>query len=471
MAFNSLEFAVFLLIVFLLYWLAFDKNAKSQNAFLLIVSYTFYALADWRFLGLIAFTTLCSYSFGLEISRHKAKSEEKKAKSMSAANIVINLLVLGFFKYFNFFVESFATVIPGIETNTTLLKVALPLGISYYTFTALSYTIDVYKGKTKATKDIVQLALYISFFPQIIAGPIGRSTYLLPQYAERRLFLYKYGVDGLRQFLWGLFKKVVIADHCAIYVQAINSSYQSQPGSAILLAIILGTFQIYADFSGYSDMAIGIARLFGIKIRKNFDNPFFSTNIAEFWSRWHISLTSWLRDYIYKPLMGWTKISIIRNILIVFIICGLWHGANWNYVLWGLYNALLFALYVFTNQWQKKTKKNHPGHILLTFTLICFGFSILGIEQSEQAQICFQKICSWETLSFLKTLFFDFSTLKRTIAIIFMLVVEWIHRNEEYPFTLNIVKNHCARLCIYYILCMVIIFSNIEGQPFIYAQF
>lgn len=469
MLFNSIEFAIFLPIVFILYWYVFGKSSKSQNAFLLFASYVFYAFADYRFLALLLFTTLCTYYSALAINKHKNHGEQKKAKTMSALNIVANLLVLGFFKYYNFFVSSFAAILPGVNTDCLMLNIVLPLGISYYTFSALSYSIDVYRGNTKAIKDFVQLALYIGFFPQIVSGPIGRSTYLLPQYAEHRVFQYKNGANGLRQLLWGLFKKVVIADHCAVYL--LNISYQNQPGSTIILAIIFGTFQIYADFSGYSDMAIGIARLFGINLIKNFDNPFFSHNIVEFWSKWHISLTSWLRDYIYKPLMGWTKFSIIRNILIVFIICGLWHGANWNYVLWGLYNAILIAIYVFTNQWQKKTKKNHPGHILLTFTLICFGFSILGIEQSEQAQICFQKICSWETLSFLKTLFFDFSTLKRTIAIIFMLVVEWIHRNEEYPFTLNIVKNHCARLCIYYILCMVIILSNIEGQPFIYAQF
>jgi len=335
MIFNSIEFAIFLPIVFILYWFIFNRNLKLQNLFIVVVSYIFYGWWDWRFLFLIAFTSLCSWGSGLLIQ--KFRNVGKYSKYFSIANIILNLLILGLFKYYDFFATSFANVFLGGKTEGLLLNIILPVGISFYTFQALSYSIDVYKGKIEPTKDIVEFFAYVSFFPQLVAGPIERATNLLPQFQKKRVFDYSQAVDGCRQILWGLFKKMVVADNCAIYVDKVFSTYQDQSGSTLLLAAILFAFQIYGDFSGYSDIAIGTSKLFGIKLMRNFNVPYFSRDIAEFWRRWHISLTTWFRDYIYIPLGGsrCSKLKIVRNTFIIFLVSGLWHGANWTYIAWG----------------------------------------------------------------------------------------------------------------------------------------
>ena len=302
MLLNSIEFATFLPIVFLLYWFVFNKSLKMQNLFVVVASYVFYGWWDWKFLFLIAFTSLCSYAAGLLIQEHR--ETPKKAKAINIFNIVINLLILGVFKYYDFFATSFANAFLGGKTDGLLLHVILPVGISFYTFSAISYTIDIRQGRLEPTRDIIQFFAFISFFPKLIAGPIERATNLLPQFAKQRSFDYETGVDGLRQILWGLFKKLVIADNCAVFVDQVFSSYQSQSGSTLLLAAIFFAFQIYGDFSGYSDIAIGTAKLFGIRLMRNFNFPYFSRDIAEFWRRWHISLTTWFRDYVYIPMGG-----------------------------------------------------------------------------------------------------------------------------------------------------------------------
>ena len=355
MLFNSLQFAIFLPIVFLLYWFVFDRflgkskhQLRLQNAFVVVASYVFYGWWDWRFLLLIAFTSFCSWGSGMLMQRVATQTAttsmvdgkdvdyqlvRKIQKWIAAANIVLNLLILAVFKYYDFFVTEFAQLFH-ISTDGLLLKVILPVGISFYTFQALSYSIDVYRGKIEPTKDIIAFFAFISFFPQLVAGPIERATNLLPQFLKKREFDYDTAVDGMRQILWGLFKKIVVADNCAVYVDQVFSSYTEQSGSTLLLAAVFFTFQIYGDFSGYSDIAIGTAKLFGIKLMRNFNVPYFSRDIAEFWRRWHISLTTWFRDYVYIPLGGSrvSKAKVVRNTFIIFLLSGFWHGANWTFI-------------------------------------------------------------------------------------------------------------------------------------------
>lgn len=346
MLFNSLAFAVFLPIVFVLYWFVFNRNLKWQNAFVVVASYVFYGWWDWRFLLLIAFTSLCSYVSGLYIERYREKGNEKAAKWVSVSNIVLNIGILGFFKYCNFFITSFvdAFSLVGIHLSETTLQIILPVGISFYTFQAISYSIDVYKKKLEVTKDVVAFFAFVSFFPQLVAGPIERATHLLPQFYGRRVFDEAKATDGMRQILWGLFKKMVVADNCAVVVDTIFANYQQESGSTLLFGAVLFAFQIYGDFSGYSDIAIGCARLFGIELKRNFNYPYFSRDIAEFWRRWHISLTTWFRDYVYIPFGGsrTSKAKVVRNTFIIFLVSGLWHGPNWTFVTWGFYHALLF---------------------------------------------------------------------------------------------------------------------------------
>lgn len=353
MLFNSIEFGVFLPVVFLLYWFVFARNLKLQNLFIVAVSYLFYGWWDVRFLYLIALTTLVSFVSGRLIAYYRRGDAGKadhwfknRARLVSAGNIIFNLGILGCFKYYDFFITSFAEAFRLLGTPLQLhtLDLILPVGISFYTFQALSYTIDVYKGKIGATNDIVSFFAYVSFFPQLVAGPIERATQLLPQFYKERIFSYPAAVDGLRQILWGLFKKVVVADNCAVFVNQMYADYTEKPSLVLILAAVFFSVQIYCDFSGYSDIAIGTARLFGFRLMRNFRVPYFSRDIAEFWRRWHISLTTWFRDYVYIPLGGsrGSRWQSVRNTLIVFTLSGLWHGANFTFLFWGLFNGLLF---------------------------------------------------------------------------------------------------------------------------------
>ena len=360
-----------------------QKNLRLQNAFVVLASYVFYGWWDWRFLILIAFTSLCSWGSGILIAE-SGKRKVKSGKLWLWLNIAINLGILAIFKYYDFFVSEFGALFE-ISTESLLLRIILPVGISFYTFQALSYSIDVYRGNIKPTKDIIAFFAFISFFPQLVAGPIERATNLLPQFLQNRKFSYEQGVDGMRQILWGLFKKIVIADNCATYVDQVWSTFGTQSGSTLLLAAVLFTFQIYGDFSGYSDIAIGTAKLFGIRLMRNFYNPYFSRDIAEFWRRWHISLTTWFRDYVYIPLGGsrngqWRTIA---NTFVVFLLCAIWHGANWTYMVWGVYHVLLFIPLILMNcthryksgEWKVERGKNLM-RIVLTFLLVTIGWII-----------------------------------------------------------------------------------------------
>ena len=346
MVFNSFEFLVFLPIVFLFYWVLF-RSRGWQNFLIVVASYIFYGWWDWRFLSLIAFTSLCSFCSGLLLERCEGKRHLQRV--VSVGNIVLNLTILGVFKYYNFFVENLDVLFNalGWHLDWVTMNVILPVGISFYTFQALSYSIDVYQKKLPATHDIIEFFAYISFFPQLVAGPIERATNLLPQFQHSRRFDSAKAIDGLRQMLWGLTKKIVVADNCAVLVNANWQNYNELNGISLFALGVLFTFQIYCDFSGYSDIAIGTAKLFGFKLMRNFNYPYFSRSIPEFWRRWHISLTTWFRDYVYFPLGGsrCEKWKIIRNVYIVWGISGLWHGANWTFISWGLFHATFLAIY------------------------------------------------------------------------------------------------------------------------------
>ena len=481
MLFNSIEYVVFLPIAFLLYWFVFNKNLKVQNLFIVIASYVFYGWWDWRFLFLIAFTSACSFTAGLLIEKYR--EQPKKAKTVSTINIVINLLILGVFKYYDFFVTSFADAFLGGRTDGLLLKVILPVGISFYTFQALSYSIDVYRGKLEPTHDIIQFFAFVSFFPQLVAGPIERATNLLPQFAKPRSFEYETGADGMRQILWGLFKKMVIADNCAVYVDRVFSTYQTQSGSTLLLAAVFFAFQIYGDFSGYSDIAIGSAKLFGIKLMRNFNVPYFSRDIAEFWRRWHISLTTWFRDYVYIPLGGsrCSKAKIVRNTFVIFLVSGLWHGANWTFLAWGAYHAILFLPLILLGKnrryrdtvaegkWLPSLKE--AGQMLLTFVLVVFGWIIFRAETNTAAwqfiTLIFQP--SLISMPYLMDRYFYIPLF---LAIILMVAFEWIGRKDECPLSsLSIPQTY--RIILYIILAICVFMLSPEGNStqFIYFQF
>lgn len=347
MSFNSFEYLLFLPIVFLLYWFVFARNLKLQNLLVIVASYVFYGWWSWGFLILIAFTSLCSFLSGIATHKSKASGNSKCAKWITITNVAINLGILGVYKYYDFFANSlcgaFSTI--GVNLNISSLNLILPVGISFYTFQALSYSIDVYRGNIEATRDPLSFFAFISFFPQLVAGPIERATNLLPQFQRPRSFAYDKAVDGMRQMLWGFFKKMVVADNCAQAANAIFDTYQTQSSFMLFMGAFFFIFQIYGDFSGYSDIAIGTARLFGIDLKKNFHYPYFSRNIAEFWKRWHISLNTWFVDYVYIPLGGSREglAKTIRNTFVIFLLSGLWHGANWTFVVWGGYHSLLFV--------------------------------------------------------------------------------------------------------------------------------
>lgn len=476
MLFTSAEFLVFLPLVFALYWLLAHR-LKWQNLLVVVASYVFYGWWDWRFLLLIAFTSACSFAFGLLINRSLNEGKERKARWFNTLNIVINIAILALFKYHNFFVESLVSLFPRIGAEKLLLNLILPVGISFYTFQALSYTIDVYRQKIEPTRDVVQFFAYVSFFPQLVAGPIERATQLLPQFGKEREFNDAMAVDGIRQMLWGFFKKIVVADNCAVFVDNIWGYYAVQSGSTLLVAAFLFSIQIYCDFSGYSDIAIGCAKLFGIKLMRNFNVPYFSRDIAEFWRRWHISLTTWFRDYIYIPMGGSrvSKAKVIRNTLVIFLVSGLWHGANWTFVVWGAYHALLFLPLIVMGKNRKYTNivaeervlpsLKEFGQMLLTFLLAMVGWVLFRSETIGQA---------WDFLGgmFDKSLFtMPAIPVKTLLFVAIMLVVEWIQRKKEHGFVMDGVKSGVLRYACYIAVLAVIFVFGVFNESFIYFQF
>jgi D-alanyl-lipoteichoic acid acyltransferase DltB (MBOAT superfamily) len=390
MIFNSIIFLCFLIIVLVLYWSLKNKPIIYQNTLLLVASYIFYGWWDWRFLSLIAFSTVLDYILGIKIDESKKKNVKKKYLLIS---IIVNLGMLGFFKYYNFFITSIESNLNllGFKFDTWSLSIILPVGISFYTFQTLSYAIDIYKGKIKHTRNFVSFAVFVSFFPQLVAGPIERASHLLPQFLKKRYFSYENAMIGFSLIIYGFFKKVVIADRLAIYVNSIFKDIENTNTISLVIGIVFFSFQIYADFSGYSLIARGISKLLGFDLMVNFNRPYLASNIPDFWRKWHISLSTWFRDYVYIPLGG-NKVSETKNyinILIVFLVSGLWHGANWTFVIWGGLHGLFQIIYLKSKKvlnFNKESSKLHNIiNILFVYALVTFAWIFFRSDSLHDA--------------------------------------------------------------------------------------
>jgi alginate O-acetyltransferase complex protein AlgI len=478
MLFNSLDFAIFLPIVFVLYWFVTNKNLKLQNFLIVVASYLFYGWWDWRFLSLILFSTVLDYSIGLALQK---QTNEVKRKWLIRGSVLVNLSFLGFFKYFNFFLDSFvhAFSLFGMEISAQSLNIILPVGISFYTFQSLSYTIDVYRKQLEPTKDFIAFAAFVCFFPQLVAGPIERAEKLLPQFYTKRTFQYGHAVDGLRQILWGLFKKMVIADNCAQYANLMFDNPDAYHGSSLLLGAVLFAFQIYGDFSGYSDIALGTARLFGFQLMRNFAFPYFSRDIAEFWRRWHVSLSTWFRDYVYVPLGGsrgglWMK---IRNTFIIFLVSGFWHGANWTFVIWGALHAFYFLPLLLFNRnrrYLESVAHDRPlpsvrefFAMLGTFLMTVLAWIFFRAESVAHAGNYLQKVFS-------KSLWMPLQDvpLYTMLLLLAFLMVEWIGREQQHALEkLGRNWHRSMRIGLYLLITIIVLWFSGEEQTFIYFQF
>lgn len=484
MLFNSLDFALFLPAVFILYWLVFNKNLKAQNLLVLVASYVFYGWWDWRFLGLIAFSTAIDFLVGIQLDKSENSSTRKILLGIS---LLVNIGLLGFFKYYNFFLDNFisAFTILGMPIKANSLHLILPVGISFYTFQTMSYSIDIYRKKLKATKDWIAFSAFVSFFPQLVAGPIERASNLLPQFFKRRKFNYFHAKDGLRQILWGLFKKIVIADNCAEFANTIFSNSENYQGSILFLGALFFAFQIYGDFSGYSDIAIGTSRLFGFGLMKNFAFPYFSRDIAEFWRRWHISLSTWFRDYVYIPLGGsqCSKSKQIRNVLVIFLLSGFWHGANWTFIVWGALNALYFIPLLLRNKNRRNletvaSQKSIPSlreflAISGTFLLVLFSWIFFRAENMSHALQYLTNLLTPQL--FAVPDFSEFPGMGTLLVLIIAFVlVEWRGRFGDYGISqIQFHPNKVYRWSMYLLIIFVIdIFGNTNEEiEFIYFQF
>ncbi len=484
MSFNSIEFIIFFAAVFSLYWFLarLPQGLKIQNVLIVIASYLFYGWWDWRFLSLLVVSTVIDFWVGVNLA---SQSDEKIRRLWLSASIIANLGLLGFFKYFNFFIESFNTAFSWLDQpgQFNTLNIILPVGISFYTFQTLSYSIDVYRKRIYPTQDFIAFAAYVSFFPQLVAGPIERASNLLPQFFKSRDFNYSEAVDGLRQILWGLFKKIVVADNCARYVTRIFDLYPNYSGSTLALGAVLFAFQIYGDFSGYSDIAIGSAKLLGFNLMQNFAYPYFSRDIAEFWRRWHISLSTWFRDYLYIPLGGshGGKLKQIRNVFLVFLISGFWHGANWTFVLWGAFNAVLFLplMLMGKNRENLDIVAKHRllpslgevGSIVWTFIVVCLGWIIFRAPTLRDALAYFSIIFSPS--------FFDWPTypyradINFLVAILsFLTLMEWAGRRNLHPLEkIGLGWPRLLRWLLYYVILFFIFYFPGGTQDFVYFQF
>jgi alginate O-acetyltransferase complex protein AlgI len=477
MFFNSLSFAVFLPIIFILYWFVFNKTKSAQNALLIVASYYFYSCWDWRFLFLLVFSTFLDYYTGIRIE--KAKTETAR-KFWFWLSISVNLGFLGIFKYYNFFAISFSELVNGfgLQTSPLFLNVVLPVGISFYTFHGLSYVIDIYLKRIKAEYNFVDYSLFVSYFPLLVAGPIERATHLLPQVKIKRTFDFEKAKEGVYQIIWGLFKKVVIADTCATYANAIFDHYESMNSLSLLLGAFYFAFQIYGDFSGYSDMALGMSKLFGIDLLRNFNYPYFSRDIAEFWRRWHISLSSWFRDYVYIPLGGskGSKLKQVRNVFVIFLLSGFWHGANWTFIAWGFINALYFLPLLLLNKnrsnietvalaWDFSSLKVFLS-ILSTFSLSCLAWIFFRAKSISDAFDYIARIFLDRKFvpQYLENERYSYEIL---LLIFIFILVEWNTRTKIEPISgrYSVLK---VALCIAAIIALG---TYSDYKEFIYFQF
>ena len=473
MFFNSLDFAIFLPIVFIVYWFITNRNLKLQNFIIVLASYVFYGWWDWRFLSLIIFSTIIDYSIGIRLSKEE---KQLKRKILLWTSIGVNLGFLGFFKYYNFFLENFISAFSffGMEINANSLNIILPVGISFYTFQTLSYTIDVYKKKLEPTKDIIAFSAFVSFFPQLVAGPIERASHLLPQFLKNRKFDYKQASSGIKLIVWGFFKKVVIADNAAQLVNEIFKNYPNESYLSLIVGAILFAFQIYCDFSGYSDIAIGLGRILGFDLTYNFKFPYFSSNIREFWNRWHISLSSWFRDYIYIPLGG-NKVSqyrVLFNTFCVFVLSGFWHGANWTFVFWGFLHALFFMPIILLRD--RFPKENFSmnikriSFIFANFGLVCLAWVFFRAENIQDAFLYLRQIFTLTggQNTFMKTNTYLLMTIITGVGILVLLALELrtlMRRKDEIQF---------SSIGLITIVLLILFFGAFKNQAdFIYFQF
>jgi D-alanyl-lipoteichoic acid acyltransferase DltB (MBOAT superfamily) len=483
MLFNSLEFFIFLSVVFILYWFVFKKHLKAQNILLLIASYVFYGIWDWRFLSLIILSTIVDYFVGIKIDSNTDKQPRKRWLWVS---VLFNLGLLGFFKYYNFFVDSWIDMfsIMGYTMKSTwTLKVILPVGISFYTFQTMSYSFDIYYKKLKPTTNFLSFAAFVSFFPQLVAGPIERASNLLHQITNKRTFNYNQSVSGLKLIFWGLFKKIVIADALAPIVDDIFANYSAYPASTLILGVTLFSFQVYGDFSGYSDIAIGTAKLFGIELMSNFKFPNFSRNVAEYWQRWHVSLSTWFRHYIYIPLGGsrGSKLKSVRNICIIFLVSGFWHGANWTFIFWGAFHALVFIPVFLMGRntiYKDSVVGEHTlfptlkeiGQVLLTFAIVTFSRIFFRSESITDAfGFIKQILCNFSYKTYQHPMGYRMIDFYVLVAL-FVFYEYLIRKDERSPFKF---KSKVVRFLIYVIIIlgMLLFYDDSIDRSFIYFQF
>jgi len=475
MLFNSIEFVIFLPIVFMLYWFVANRSVQGRNLLVIAASYVFYGWWDWRFLSLIILSSVVDFAVGRQLG---STENERQRRSLLTISVLLNLGLLGFFKYYNFFVESFidAFATLGVTLQASSLNIILPVGISFYTFQTLSYTIDVYRKKLEPTQDPLAFFAFVSFFPQLVAGPIERATNMLPQFYSLKKFDIEEAKDGTRQALWGLFKKVVIADNCALAANDIFANYDSLPASTLVLGAVFFAFQIYGDFSGYSDIAIGVARIFGFKLMRNFAYPYFSRDIGEFWRRWHISLSTWFRDYLYIPLGGnrGSKWKQFRNVIAIFVVSGFWHGANWTFIVWGALNALYFLPLMFSGKNRQNMGVTAEGRwlprpkeflqISLTFALTCLAWVFFRAESVTHAFAYLTNMADASLLtvpSYLRVLPF----------VLILILIEWPQRNKLHPLEIQHFPRP-LRWGIYYVLLFAILYYQPnQAIDFIYFQF
>lgn len=482
MLFNSLCFLIFLPLAFCFYWFVFGRNIRMQNLFVIFISYIFYGWWDWRFLFLIAFTSGCSFLAGMMIEHYRKQGDTKTARNISIGNVVVNLSILGVFKYYNFFIGNLESLLSAFNCHLDYptLNIILPVGISFYTFQALSYTIDVYRNKIEATKDPCAFFAFISFFPQLVAGPIERATNLLPQFQKDRTFDYAAAVDGCRQMLLGFCKKILIADMCAVEVDAIWANYQNESSVGLLVGALLFSFQIYGDFSGYSDIAIGTAKLFGIRLMANFKHPYLSRDVAEFWKRWHISLNTWFVDYVYIPLGGSRNGNVMkfRNTLVIFLLSGLWHGARWTFVFWGLYHALLFLPLMLLGSnhrykdvvamGRKLPNVREVLQIATTFFLVMIGWIFFRAESLSRGLgylMGMFNVREWSS---------DYLSKPILAYCVVLMLVEWLQRDKEHAFQFpdkGIFKYYFFRYVLYVTIISILLSCSGEPAAFIYFQF
>lgn len=486
MVVNSINFLIFFIIVFVVYYFFLSGKAKSQNAWLLLSSYFFYGFSEWKMIPLLFISTLVFYIIGIAIGKFN-ETNEKKASVLTTVGTLFGVGILLYFKYLNFFVDSFSSFFNaiGLHTNWSTFHILMPLGISFFTFKLISYLIEVHRKHIEPCTDLISFATYISFFPTILSGPIDRPKSFLSQLQRGRTFDYLLASDGCRQILWGAFKKMVIADNIAEPINEIWGGIDNTSGLTLIIAAFLYAIQMYVDFSGYSDMAIGVGKLLGLRIAINFNYPFFALNVADYWRRWHMSLTSWLTDYIFMPLnIKFRNIGqwgIFFAAIINMVTVGMWHGANWTFALFGLYHGLLFVPLILSGTFQKKSKMKLSGYfpswgdvvrMIGTFCLISLGLVFFRADSVSQAFLYITSIGDLSNPFF--TLSMPLAFLAKMFCVLVVLfLIEWFSFVEKKEYGLLFIQryNDWIRYLFYIVLCLVILFFNGDAKDFIYVQF